>query len=341
MLDLMAEVAYQPTLPEREVERLRSLRLAQIEQAAASPRARANEAIIAAIYDDAPYGRPIGGRRESVAAITRASLTARHEQLAQGADPLFVIAGAFDPGDVFALVEASALARGFVGARGSRAPSTSSLLPDRPAAAATGGGPRLLLVDRPGSVQSELRIGRLGRSRLDAGFHAALVHSEIVGGLFGSRLNRVLREEKGYTYGAAAGFDFRRGRGPFVARTAVETSVTAAALVEARRQLSSPLRDAPSDEELDGARRYLIGTFPLRFGAAPPVAAAASGLTAIGLELAELDRYRDAVAAVDRAAVVRIAEELEAETERIVVVGDAAAVRAPLEAEGFAVEVQE
>ena len=98
---------------------------------------------------------------------------------------------------------------------------------------------------------------------------------------------------------------------------------------------------APSDEELDGARRYLIGTFPLRFGAAPPVAAAASGLTAIGLELAELDRYRDAVAAVDRAAGVRIAEELEAETERIVVVGDAAAVRAPLEAEGFAVEVQE
>ena len=96
----------------------------------------------------------------------------------------------------------------------------------------------------------------------------------------------------------------------------------------------------PSDEELDGARRYLIGTFPLRFGAAPPVAAAASGLTAIGLDLSELDRYRDAVAAVDRAAVVRVAEELEAESERIVVVGDAATVRVPLEAAGFTVEVQ-
>ena len=189
-------------------------------------------------------------------------------------------------------------------------------------------------------MQSELRIGRIGRSRLDAGFHAALVHSEIVGGLFGSRLNRVLREEKGFTYGAAAGFDFRRGRGPFIARTAVETSVTAPALVEARRQLSSPLVDVPSDEELDAARRYLIGTFPLRFGASSPVAAAAAGLTAIGLDLSELDRYRDAVAAVDRAAVVRIAEELEAESERIVVVGDAATVREPLESAGFSIEVQ-
>ena len=92
-------------------------------------------------------------------------------------------------------------------------------------------------------------------------------------------------------------------------------------------------------EELDGARRYLIGTFPLRFGSAPPVAAAASGLTAIGLDLSELDRYRDAIAAVDRDAVVRIAEELEKESERIVIVGDAEAVRPSLEAEGFLVEV--
>ena len=253
--------------------------------------------------------------------------------------PLLVVAGEFEPSEIMGLVEASALGR-VVAGLGSTSESTATpLTPDHPAPAPTGNLPKVVLIDRPGSVQSELRIGRLGRSRLDVGFHAALVHSEIVGGLFGSRLNRVLREEKGYTYGAAAGFDFRRGRGPFLARTAVETSVTAPALVEARRQLSSPLNDAPSGEELDGARRYLIGTFPLRFGSAPPVAAAASGLTAIGLDLSELDRYRDAIAAVDRDAVVRIAEELEKESERIVIVGDAEAVRPSLEAEGFLVEV--
>ena len=345
MLELLAEIAYEPTLPEREVERHRALRLAQIEQAAASPRARANEAIIAEIYGDASYGRPIGGRRESVGAISRDSLRTRHQQLAASNDALVVAAGAFDPEDLFAVIEASALERSAgvalqerTSASGIGAPKTAQ--PDTPAPARASSTPCVVLIDRPGSVQSELRIGRVGRSRLDPSFHAAVVLSEIVGGLFGSRLNRVLREEKGYTYGAAAGFDFRRGRGPFTARTAVETSVTVPALIEARRQLSSPLSEPPTDEELDGARRYLIGTFPLRFGAAPPVAAAASGLLAIGLDLDQLDHYRDAVAAVDRAAVVRVAEELEAATERIVIVGDAQVVRGPLEAAGFEVEVR-
>lgn len=343
MFDLMAEIAYEPALPEREVERHRALRLAQIEQAAASPRARANEAIAAEIYGDAAYGRPVGGRRESVAAIDRAALQLRHERLLRSGDPLLVLAGEFDPERMFAAVEASRLstalpARSGDTAAGIPGASESAPAPDTPAPLRSDRAPRVVLIDRPGSVQSELRIGRLGRSRLAPDFHAAVVHSEIVGGLFGSRLNRVLREEKGYTYGAAAGFDFRRGRGPFLARTAVETSVTTPALVEARRQLSSPLSEPPTDDELDGARRYLIGTFPLRFSAAPPVAAAASGLIAIGLGLDQLDRYRDAVAAVDRAAVVRVAEELEAVEEQIVVVGDAAAVRGPLEAEGFVVE---
>ena len=93
MFDLIAEIAYEPSLPEREVERLRALRLAQIEQAAASPRARANEAIAAEIYGDAAYGRPIGGRRESVAALDRAALQARHRRLMSSGDPLLVVAG--------------------------------------------------------------------------------------------------------------------------------------------------------------------------------------------------------------------------------------------------------
>jgi predicted Zn-dependent peptidase len=189
-------------------------------------------------------------------------------------------------------------------------------------------------------VQSELRVGRLGRSRLDPQFHAAVVHAEIVGGLFGSRLNRVLREEKGYTYGAAAGFDFRRGRGPFTMRTAVETSVTVPALLEARRQVESPLHEPVTQSELDDARNYLRGTFPLRFGAAAPVSATVASLSVIGLNVEELDRYRDAVTAVDAAAVTQVALDLSREAERIVVVGDAAQIAEPLRAEGFAVTVK-
>lgn len=336
VLELIAEIALGPSIPEREVERGKALRLASIEQAQASPRARASEALIASIYrDDAAYGRPIAGTRESVAAITRERLMQRHHELLQAAQPILVLAGEFDPTEIFTRVAASSLAALPGGGAGVTRASA-----DMPAAPEAPGGPALLILDRPGSVQSELRVGRLGRSRLDPQFHAALVHAEIVGGLFGSRLNRVLREEKGYTYGAAAGFDFRRGRGPFTMRTAVETSVTVPALLEARRQVESPLHEPVTQSELDDARNYLRGTFPLRFGAAAPVSATVAGLSVIGLNVEELNRYRDAVTAVDAAAVTQVALDLSHEAERIVVVGDAAQIAEPLRAEGFVVTVK-
>jgi len=337
ILELIAEITLAPRLPEREIERVKALRLAAIEQTQASPRARASEALMTEIYDErAAYSRPAGGTRESVAAIDRAALLARHQQLLSEGRPTIVIAGELDPAAAIRAVQESPLAQL------NSAAAAATVRADTPSSASSGtsDAPRLLLLDRPGSVQSELRIGRLGRSRLDPLFHAALVHAEVLGGLFGSRLNRVLREEKGYTYGAAAGFEFRRGRGPFTARTAVESSVTALALVEARRQLSSLVTDPASGDELRAARQYLRGTFPLRFGTASAVAGAVIGLAANGLTTDELDRFQSSIETVSPDEVGRVATELEAERERIVVVGDAALVADPLRAAGFAVEVR-
>lgn len=337
ILELMAEIALAPRLPEREIDRVKALRLAAIEQAQASPRARANEALIAEIYDEtAAYSRPAGGTRESVSAIDRSALLARHQQLLAAGRPTIVIAGEIDPAVAIRTVQESPLAALTNGG------GVMKSVPDKASVKSSevAGSPRLLLLDRPGSVQSELRVGRLGRSRLDPLFHAALIHAEILGGLFGSRLNRVLREEKGYTYGAAAGFDFRRARGPFTARTAVETSVTRDALIEARRQLESFHSSPATEEELTAARQYLRGTFPLRFGNAPAVASAVTALVASGLGVDELDRFQSAVDAVPASDVARVAEDLAAERERIVVVGDARAIDAPLRDAGFAVEVR-
>ena len=337
ILDLIAEITLAPRLPAREIERVKALRLAAIDQAHASPRARASEALIAAIYDpSAAYSRPAGGTRESVAAIDRTALLERHDQMLAAGRPTIVIAGELDPAATIRAVQESPLAAltgGSASASG-KADAASSASGERD------GAPHLLLLDRPGSVQSELRIGRIGRSRLDPLFHAALVHSEILGGLFGSRLNRVLREEKGYTYGAAAGFEFRRGRGPFTARTAVESSVTADALTEARTQLGSLATDPATEEELAAARRYLRGTFPLRFGTPAAVAGAVVALVANDLAVDELDRFQASVDAVPPRAVGQVAEELAAEQERIVVVGDAASIAAPLRDAGFEVEVR-
>ena len=88
------------------------------------------------------------------------------------------------------------------------------------------------VVHRPAAVQTEIRIGHRGLPRLHPDYYPVAVMSAILGGLFNSRLNMNLREDKGYTYGAGAGFDLRRGCGPFTARAAVNTEVTVPAIHE-------------------------------------------------------------------------------------------------------------
>ncbi len=99
-------------------------------------------------------------------------------------------------------------------------------------------GRRVVVVDRPGAPQSEVRIGHVGTARRIDDFHALVVMNALLGGLFNSRLNRLLREERGYTYGVHSDFDMRRGAGPFSVRCAVETDVTAPAVIDIMAELA-------------------------------------------------------------------------------------------------------
>jgi predicted Zn-dependent peptidase len=182
VFDLMAEIALTPRIPEADVERLKALRLAAIKQAHASPRSRAVDALSVALYaPEAAYSRPFAGTAHGVASLTRDQVVTRHQEILRTGTPTLVLAGDIDVDAAFALIEASRLseisAGGGTWGRGE---------PDRaaPASAATSAAPLVKVLDRPGSVQSEIRIGRIGRSRLDANHHAALVYAEIIGGLF-------------------------------------------------------------------------------------------------------------------------------------------------------------
>ena len=135
-----------------------------------------------------------------------------------------------------------------------------------------------MLVDRPGSAQSEIRVGHVGIRRKTPDFYTVAVLNAILGGVFDSRLNRIIREEKGYAYSIWSAFDMRRSAGPFVIRTAVETDVTAPALNDIW-QIVIGMREAQVEpRELESARDYLVGVFPLRFEVPAQVAAALAGL---------------------------------------------------------------
>ena len=158
----------------------------------------------------------------------------------------------------------------------------------------------------------------------------------ILGGLFNSRLNMKLREEKGYTYGAHAGWDLRRAAGPFSARAAVNTEVTAAALSDLTAELDRIRSQRVSDAELRAARDFLIGVFPLRFETPGPIVQALSGMVIHGLPDDELATYRDRIDAVSAADVLAAARaHLDLERASAVLVGDAAVVASSLEVVGF------
>jgi predicted Zn-dependent peptidase len=192
------------------------------------------------------------------------------------------------------------------------------------------------VLHRPGSVQTEIRIGHIGVSRRIPDFHALSVMGAILGGLFNSRLNTKLREEKGYTYGAGAGFDLRRGAGPFAARAAVNTEVTVPAILDTMAELER-IGEAPvTDDELRLARDFLIGVFPLRFETAGAIVGALAGLAVHDLPDDELARYRAGIEAVTIHDVQAAATtHVRPAAAAIVLVGDVDAFGTDLKAAGL------
>jgi predicted Zn-dependent peptidase len=329
-LALAAEVATEPTFPAAEVDRMRDERLNDLLQAKADPRRRADDAFVSTIY--APgiaYGRSSGGTEASVPGLDAPSLAARHAEMLDPGRMTLIVGG-----DLQAVgKDARAIAEEAFGGW-ARNPAAKS--PRIPTATKARSERLVKLIHRPGAVQTEIRVGHVGLRRFIRDFHAVSVMSAILGGLFNSRLNRKLREEKGYTYGAGAGFDLRRGDGPFAARAAVNTEVTVPAIADILPELDRMCGAPPTRDELHAARDYLVGVFPLRFETPPAVVGAIAGLLIHGLPMDELDRYRPSIEAVTSNDVATAAStHIHPDELQIVLVGDADAILPGLEGASF------
>jgi zinc protease len=327
-LELLAEMMARPTFPEVEIERLRDERLNDLLQARADPRRRAEEAFVETIYTrDSPYHRPSGGTRDTVQRLD--SRRARGAW-SRGFDPAraTLIVG----GDLTG-IDVAGIAQRLFGMLRAEAGAVAG----GPIRAAAALDARLVrVIHRPGAVQTEIRIGHPGLPRRIPDFHPVSVMTAILGGLFNSRLNMKLREEKGYTYGASAGFDMRRGRGPFAARAAVNTEATVPAVADFLGELERIRDERVTDVELASARDFLVGVFPLRFETPGAVVGALSALAVHDLPDDELARYREAIEAVSVDDVVKAARDhIDLERAAILLVGDADAIASDLERAGF------
>ncbi len=328
-LALMAEMVFEPAFPGEEVERLRDERLNDLLQAWSDPRRRSERVFPETIYaPGTAYSRPLAGIQSTVRSLDRDAVVERHRQLLDPSQATLIVAGDLTGVVLMELAEEH-LGRQSGVSKVSATDDESGVAPHR-------AGARIVLVDRPSAAQSELRIGHVGVPRKTPDFHAISVLNAILGGTFNSRLNRVIREEKGYSYGIHSSFDMRRRAGPFVVRTAVETAVTVPALVETLRIVREFCQTEVEPDELKIARDYLVGVFPLRFEGAAQVGAALSGLVIFGLPDDELDRYRPQIAAVEAADVLAVANRHIRPSEMsVVVVGDAKQVEGPLRDAGL------
>lgn len=325
-LDLMADVVLRPTFSAAEVRRQRDLRLASLLQQKDQPGALANLAFAQAVFPQGhPYHHALGGDSASTARLDSALVRDFHRGSARPERATFYVVG-----DIGAAEAQRLLGARFGAWRASgpeRRPAPVLVAPVRPQ------GRQLILVDKPGAAQSIIIIGGPGVEFTSADRAAIDVMNTILGGSFSSRLNSVLRETKGYTYGASSGFAYRPLPGPFTASSAVRTNVTDSSLVEFFRELRTIREQPVSDEELARAKAYIALGIPGDLETTAQIAGQLASLANWNLPLTWLQEYVERVNAVTAADVQRVAKQLlPAEQGVIVVVGDLARVRAGIEA---------
>jgi len=302
VLEFLAAVTRRPDFAPAEVSRRRDMRLDQLRRRGDEPSRVAGDALDAAVFGGHPYGAPLAGTVESVERLEAAELARFWERGARPDTASLIVCGDVDPASVFDAVERRF---GDWPAPGGRLAAAG---PSPPARAVRAGD--VLLFDRPGRRQTELRIGGVGIARGEVGEEAALVMNAILGGLFSSRVNLKLREEKGWTYGARTALLRRRHPGPFLLRTAVATESTAAAFVELLAEFERLRDDPPARAELELAAHALTRSLPLQFQTASQLAGRRAEMITYGLPDDYWERFPARVDAVEPADVRAAARRL-------------------------------
>ncbi len=326
----LAEILSRPSFEEKEVQRLRDERLDEIARGLDEPRVVAALRWNEANFGDHPYGVRTGGTEETVRQIDGSELRGFHARHYRPAAATLVVVGDLPKLDRLK----GQLEAAFAGWSGE--PAEPARL-DEPSPVRSR---RLWAIQWPGP-QSEIRIGGLGIARLDADYASVLVMNAVLGGLFSSRVNMNLREDKGWTYGAASRVDARKRRGPLYVATAVDANASVAAVREILGEMERMKSEPPDDEEMELAINALTLSLPRLFETVGQVAGRIAHQVVYGLPDDYWETYVQQFSAVTRADVRRAAEKLlDTENSAIVIVGPVSDFRSELESLG-SVEIRD
>ncbi|HET7458337.1 MAG TPA: insulinase family protein [Gemmatimonadaceae bacterium] len=313
---LLGDVVARPTFPDKEVELQRTQTLSALQLELSSPASIAQRTFQRVLYGQNPYAR--SATPASVRAIGRADLARFQATRLRPSRALLVVAGDITMARVKQF--AAGAFKGWTGSAAAAAAPAASLAPP-PARTAT----QIVLVNRPGSVQANILAGNTTFGPADPRFYAATVANKVLGGGADARLFDVLREKKGWTYGAYSSLARNRGVGYFQASAEVRTEVADSALAELLSQLKRIGTEPVPSAELDAAKNALVGSFPLSIETAGQVASQVSTMKLLGLPADYLTTYRTRLAAVTAAQATTAARTTVRPGQLlIVVVGDGA-----------------
>jgi zinc protease len=320
LLDVVVDVATSPTFPRGELDRLRRREVASLAHDLDEPGTIADRAMIMAAYREHPYGHPVEGRARHLAAMRRPDAAGFHRRWYGPGVATLVIVGAVDPAKALRLA-----CRRLGGWR-----PAAETPPEVPAPTAR--EREVWVLDKPDATQAQVRIATPAIPRRSPEYFPAVVANTILGGGFTSRLMEAIRVNRGLSYGARSRFSMSRSAGIFYVSSFTKTESTAELIEVALDEIRRFRDGGPTAEELERAKGYLCGLFPLSLETHGQIAEKICDLALYGFGIDEVTGYRERVRAVT-------AEECREVGRRhfpdgrgaVVVVGPAKAVAPALE----------
>ena len=323
-MEMLADVVRYPAFAPEEIERQKQQAMSSLQVSREDPAYVASAVFDRLVYGGHPYGLPGSGTPETLAAITRADLEAYHSR---NFVPNNMILGIV--GDVTAAGAFQAAERVF---GGWPAADLTPLTTVEPPPATR----RIVIIDKPDAVQTGIRVGQIGIPRNSPDYLAFDLAVKILGGEGANRLQRVLRSERGLTYGASADTAARKQAGDFVAETDTRTETTGEALRLMVDEFSTLRRERVSRGELSDAQAYLAGSFPLTIETPDDIAAQVLNVVFYDLPVEEIGTFSERVQQVTPADIQRVAQRyVVPDRLSIVLVGNAAEFIPQLRSVGF------
>ena len=295
--NLFMEVLTQPTFPVEEIKREVEKTLAAIQSAEDQPDEVAEKEFQKSLFLNSPYGHPVEGTKESLPRITQEAIVRFYRSYYHPNNAILTIVGDISTEEIKTKLLPSL------------AKWPMAEIPKTPFKTSFTKEPKTVKIDR-GITQANIIIGHAGISRDNPDYYALVVMNYLLGGGgFSSRMVEEIRNKRGLAYSVASFFDTGKYPGSFQIALQTKNSSAREAIALSIQEMEQIRKELVSEKELDGAKKYLIGSFPMRLDTQTKLANFFTQVEYYGLGLDYPKKYPTLINSVTREDVLRVAQK--------------------------------